>query len=109
MNQQSDNARITKTIEENEIELDKYLEEINNGYEYKKKIIMNNHWVSIKDQLPTEDDEDDWGRVLIINMTLDKNSTRSEIIPAQAVRNLGKHPTIGMTHWMALPKNPKYL
>lgn len=63
---------------------------------------MNNQWVSVKDRLPTIDDADENGKVLVYRIVNDSQKSLSKSI---YVWHLTKYLDDD-SYWMPLPKPP---
>ena len=59
-------------------------------------------WVPISDRLPTEDDADDYGKVLCLWVDDDM-----EAFSAKRIEEWNRIESIKITHWRALPPKPE--
>lgn len=59
-------------------------------------------WVPISDRLPTEDDADDYGKVLCLWVDDDM-----EAFSAKRIEEWNRIESIKITHWRALPAPPE--
>jgi len=64
----------------------------------------NRVWIKCADALPTENDADEMGKVLLFRTT---NDTQLSISKTIHDWNMVRHCDPDETYWMPLPKNPK--